>query len=466
MNLLCFDISSGGISAAVFDSQLTVRRIAETQWHLESSEAAAADLQVAHVLDAFRNCIRKLDVSDPGSVDAICIGTFLHSCLLLDADGEPLSPVFTWLDKRGQAGVVYIRARMGERYHSLTGCRYHPMFPAFKIAMLRVSEPRLLDETMRIVSIKALLLNRLTGSWIEDYGTASASGLFNIVNAEWDPELLALLGLDSGQFPAVTGATAIAAQITDRAAEEFGLAEGIPLIVGSGDGFLANVGTGCELPSRIAVTLGTSGVVRQTLNRPVVDSSSGTFCYRAGRDAYLIGCAGSNGGNVLDWGRRVLGTLENAESSEDPPIFIPLLHGERSPDWNPHLTASWHQLSARHTSADLARSVLEGVVFNLAHFLEIVQQTSHEAATDIVLSGNGFLHPLAAPTLAKISGIATWMPPMPGLASLRGAAICALRAFGQPVPVLNLERVSALNDAKLTARYADYRQLRQTRPQL
>ena len=48
--------------------------------------------------------------------------------------------------------------------------------------------------TKRIVSAKAFLIYRLTGSWIEDYGMASSWGLFNLNTGQWDPGLLALLG--------------------------------------------------------------------------------------------------------------------------------------------------------------------------------------------------------------------------------------------------------------------------------
>jgi sugar (pentulose or hexulose) kinase len=178
--------------------------------------------------------------------------------------------------------------------------------------------------------------------------------------------------------------------------------------------------------------------------------------------AYLLGCAGSNGGNVLDWGRSILGTVADANAATDPPIFLPLLHGERSPEWNPNLTGSWLGLTARHTAAHLSRSILEGVIFNLAHFIEIVQTTSALQASDSVLSGNGFLDPIAAPILAAVAGIPVLMPEQPGLMTLRGAAICAIRALGKPIPELRLRRIASCDTAKLLHRYAEYRRFRGT----
>jgi sugar (pentulose or hexulose) kinase len=180
----------------------------------------------------------------------------------------------------------------------------------------------------------------------------------------------------------------------------------------------------------------------------------------ADHGAYLLGCAGSNGGNVLDWGRSILGSLNGVEPSTDPPIFLPLLHGERSPEWNPNLTGSWHRLTARHTSADLSRSILEGVIFNLAHFVEIVQRTSGTDASSLILSGNGFLHPLAAPLLAAVAGVPVFMPENSGVLSLRGAAVCALRALGSTVPPLKPRQIPPLTDPKILERYAEYGRFR------
>src|SRR2546426_909288 len=190
-----------------------------------------------------------------------------------------------------------------------------------------------------------------------------------------------------------------------------------------------------------------------------VCSSDLTFCYRADLNSYLLGCAGNNGGNALDWGRSIFGDLDT-EASRDVPIFIPLLRGERSPEWDSRLTGSWHGLKACHTAADLVRSILEGVVFNLGHYVEILQRTSEQTVAEIVLSGNGFLHPLAAPILAAVAGVPVAMPSNPGAASLRGAAVCALRASGLPVPQLQVKRVVPLEDPRILARYSQYKELR------
>jgi gluconokinase len=458
MTAVCFDISSGGISAAIFESNGEIIRRIESRWHFITDKTGAATLSTDTIVERFKIVLQELNLS--ASVETIAIGCFMHNCVLLDANDRPLTPVFTWLDQRGDEGVTYVRSRVGDTFHELTGCRYHPMFPIFKVASLFVRDSEVLARARRVVSVKAFLIHRLTQSWIEDHGLASSSGFFNLKTNAWDTTLLKTVGLKSEHFPAIARRTGIAGRVTREAASQFGLREGTTVIVGSGDGFLASLGSGCESPSRVAVTLGTSGVARQTVSKAVLNTSSGTFCYRADEDEFLLGCASNNGGNVLDWARSIFGHVEGARG-DDLPVFIPLLHGERSPEWNASLTASFHDLKAHHGAPELARSVLEGVAFNLSWFVEILRKTSGDQISEIVLSGNGFLAPDAPRILASVVGVPVLMPADPGAASLRGAAVCAFQATGRRLQPLKVNEVAPLDASGLVERYQQFKQLRQ-----
>src|SRR5437773_499471 len=195
MTAVCFDISSGGISAAIFDANFAIVRRVESRWEFDTNKSGAATLSAGMIRERFKIVLRDLKV--PASVETIAIGCFMHNCVLLDANDEPLTPVFTWLDQRGEDGVTYVRSRLGDRFHERTGCRYHPMFPVFKLASLYVRDSPLIARTKRVVSAKAFLIHRLTQSWIEDHGMASSSGLFNLNMNNWDATLLASVGLTS-----------------------------------------------------------------------------------------------------------------------------------------------------------------------------------------------------------------------------------------------------------------------------
>jgi gluconokinase len=459
MDVLCFDIGSGGIRGARFNEQLDVSALHEVSWDLHRDAEGRATLSVYDIECAFYEVAHTL--APRPSPAAVSMGCFMHSFLVLSSCCAALTPVFTWLDTTAPEGIEAVRKKVGARFHERTGCHYHPSFPVFKLASTPAGRGN------RVASPKAWLAWELTGSFVEDVGMASASGLLNVHSGKWDPELLGIAGLDSEDVPVVVEPYSILGKVTEAGTSRFGIPSGTTLVSGSGDGFLANVGSGCTGPNRMAVTLGTSGVARQMVPKPSLNARAGTFCYRAASNAFLLGCASSNGGNVLDWARESFGAWAmDASSSPDLPIFFPWMNGERSLEWNPELRERWYGRHERHTGAELSRAVAEGVLFNIAQYVEVNERESGSSASEIVLSGNGFRDGFLQSLFASILGRELLNPDTAGLASLRGAAVYAWRALGHDASssleklLASAQRVTPTNDPALTERFARFKELR------
>ena len=73
-----------------------------------------------------------------------------------------------------------------------------------------------------------------------------------------------------------------------------------PLMLGAGDGPLANLGLGAVHPGMAACSIGTSGAIRVMVERPGVDPSGGSVLLRAHRGRWTVGGAINNGGIVLN----------------------------------------------------------------------------------------------------------------------------------------------------------------------
>jgi len=430
------------MSAVRFDGKLEAGGYEEIPWE--------TPLTAAGVTLAFQKLTHSIQRDDPAA--AIAISSFMHSFLVLGPDGAPQSPVYTWMDGAPPEGMDVIRSAVGSSFHHRTGCHYHPMYPVFKLASMKVAAGS------RIVSPKALLVETLTGKYVEDYGMAATSGLLDIHSANWDAGILRASNLSSANLPRLQEPQAIAGET----------ASGIAVVNGSGDGFTANIGSGCESSNRIAITVGTSAAVRQMVSTPVLDPSIGTFCYRAtAQNAFLLGCASNNGGNVLDWARREFGVATStAAPKREIPVFLPWLNGERSLEWNPRMRPAWHGRKPEHTPEELFRSVMEGVLFNLAQYVEVIEKSSGIRAEQIVLSGNGFLDPAVAPILAALVSRETLQPESSGLGTLRGTAVLAWRGLNHDAtPAVErllerAQRVVPVKDDGLRARFARFKELR------
>jgi len=460
MDVLCFDIGSGGVRGARFDQRLQVSAMHTAAWNLHRDAEGRATLSVYDIECAFSEVAQALTHPAPAAISIAC---FMHSYLVLSSCCAALSPVFTWLDTTAPEGLQTVRRKLGDRFHERTGCHYHPMFPVFKLA---ANPP---GRGNRVGSPKAWLAWELTGNFVEDYGMASASGLLDVQRGVWDPDLTKLAGLENEDLPLVVPPDVIVGTTSEASSSRLGIPSDIPLVVGSGDGFLANVGSGCTTPERLAVTLGTSGAARQLVSRPALDPKSGTFCYRASTDRFLLGCATSNGGNVLDWARESFGSMVDATDTAEEknlPVFLPFMNGERSLEWDPEIRESWHGRRDSHTPAQLSRAVAEGVLFNIAQYVEVLERQSGVRARDIVLSGNAFQDPMLGGLLASVLGRELMLPQSAGLATLRGTAVHAWQALGHDVApameneIRKSERIENVAQSSLSERFARFKELR------
>jgi xylulokinase len=161
-----------------------------------------------------------------------------------------------------------------------------------------------------------------------------------------------------------------------------------------------------------------------------------THLYRAATDTgwYAMGAV-LNGGLALGWVCDTLGAdWQQLYASAalaprlDDPIFLPHLHGERTPYLDPGLRGAWTGLSPRHNRGHLLRAALEGVAFAIRDALELVVEPDEKVA-QLRLAGGGSTNPAWRQMLADILG-RTLAPVEVPAASALGAALLGARAAG------------------------------------
>lgn len=328
-----------------------------------------------------------------GDVDAVAISCFWHSLVPVDRDDRPLGPVLTWRHLETTAELPLDP----EAVHARTGCPLHPSFWPLKIAGLQARGVR----AARYLSFSDLLTGGVTS-----VSMASATGLLGL-DGRWDAELMDALELDEEQLPEL----------------------GDELVLG--DGAAANLGSDALGPRRAALSIGTSGALR-TIHEPSAPRP-GLFLYRLDAERVCEGGSISDGGNLLDWLRRLVGEVPTAGLAGEPPSrldFLPLLGGERSPGWDADRRGAVTGLSFETTPRELVHAALEGVAYRLAEIVERMPEVEQ-----IVGSGGALRrHPDWAQILADVLERPVTLSAVDE-ASARGAAIFALERLGlNPFP--------------------------------
>jgi Sugar (pentulose and hexulose) kinases len=342
----------------------------------------AAAIERAAVL-AVKNAVQKAGISK-AELAAIGFSAAMHSLVPVSGEGLPLSPAFIWSDGRGTDQADRLTEEERQRFYTKTGTPIHPMTPFMKLLWMKETGFEPYHQAAYFMSIKEYLIYCWFGKRVIDYSMASATGLFNPSTLAWDDEILNLAGIRANQLSQIVAPTTLLGIMKEEIADEMGIASMVPVAIGAADGQLSNLGIGALLPGEVAVSVGTSGAIRQVTNEAKVSSRGETFCYSFTEDSYIIGGPTNNGGIALQWLKQLLndqGSYESflAEAGQSAPgaeglLFLPYINGERAPLWNQRARGNFYGMTVAHTKAHYVRAVLEGITFNLYQIGRALEQ--------------------------------------------------------------------------------------------
>ncbi len=391
------DIGTTSTKAVVFTQGGRVVAHHAVDYPLLRPTPAAAEQDPDVIFSAVVETIRtSLLQCPPGPREIVCVAfsAAMHSVIAVDAQGSPLTRSITWADNRAAAWGERIKQQPGsDALYRRTGTPIHPMSPLVKLAWLREAQPDVFARAERFVGIKEYVFFKLFGRWLVDHSIASATGLFNLTALDWDAEALSMTGVSREQLSTLVPTTHHVEGLTREMAQQLGLPEGTPFVIGANDGVLSNLGVNAIHPGDVAVTIGTSGAMRAVVDQPLTDPAGRTFCYALTDRQWVVGGPVNNGGIVFRWVRdefaaaecetakrlgidpyEVLTRIaERVPAGAEGLLFHPYLAGERAPLWNANLRGSFFGLAMHHRKEHMIRAALEGVIFNLHSILPAVE---------------------------------------------------------------------------------------------
>jgi xylulokinase len=339
----------------------------------------------------------------------------MHGLVILDRSGSVIRPSVIWCDQRSQPQVDFINRTIGKE--KILELIANPVLTGFtlpKLLWVRDREPGNFHRMRKILLPKDYVRFRLTGEFATEVSDASGTALLDVVRRRWSFDMMDWLGLDRDILPSVHESTDITGVISSQAAELTGLAPGTPVVGGGGDQAAGAVGNGIVETGIVSCTLGTSGVVFAHTDNAVWDPFGRvhTFCH-AVRDKWHVMGVTQGAGLSLQWLRNQLAPGMSydelmAEAATAPAgsqglFWLPYLMGERTPHLDANARGGWIGLTAKHTRADLIRSLVEGVSYSQKDCLEIVEQLDVPVSS-IRVSGGGARSPFWRQILADVFG--------------------------------------------------------------
>jgi gluconokinase len=398
MNILVLESSTTSAKAMLYSTKNGVVNTIDKVYEKKYPDTSIHDAEMVFsqtVALGKQMCVNR-------EIDIIVLSGTWHSVMLCDKQINPVTPVYTWAFVG--ANDLCKKLRMNKEYtknfYNRTGCMVNAIYPAFKLMLLKEQGYDL--SQYFIMGQGSYNYYKLTGQRVVMDSMASGSGLLNTHTKQYDSDILKEIGISDTQLGRIVSYRDTY-PLTKEGAELLGLKQGIPVVPTGPDGGLNQVGAGALKDGVMTFSVGTSGALRLSAQKPIISENQSTWCYMSPY-SWLSGVATSGCCNCVDW---VKDKLFNNELSYldiernfsntsfdnmvvDQPVFLPFLFGERCPGWNDERNASFNNVKPEHSAFDIYHSVLEGTLYNLYQsYLELTELNG--LPKKIKLSG-GILH--------------------------------------------------------------------------
>ncbi len=463
--ILALDLGSSSSRAMVFDARgraidgLEARDAHQLHIHADGTAEDDAEESLRRAASIVDRVLR-LAADRANEIGAVAMDTYATNIVGLGANGEPITPVYTYADTRATEDAAQLRKRFSEAAaQDRTGCLIRASYLPARFAWLRRTQPQLLGRARRWLSLGEFILDRFFGRALVSSSLASWSGLLNRRTVDWDQEWFNALPITVDQFSPVVDVDEPVWGLQSEWAARWPMLKDVPWYPAVGDGAAANIGSGCTTSDRAALTIGTSGALRIALTGVPDHVPWGLWCYRIDRNTSLLGGATNEGGNVYAWLRQTLNLaiddvgadLVSAQSAQgdhvgsplqaddfnqairaiEPDahglVVLPFIAGERSPGYAGDARAAINGLSINTRPIEIARAMLEAVAYR---FAIIAERMKIDPTARVIGSGGGLLH---APAWMQIFADVLNRPLIASAekeATSRGAVLLALRSLG------------------------------------
>lgn len=376
--------------------------------------------------------------------------------------GQPLSPVFSWQDRRAHAWVAQLQAH-GEAVHRKTGLFLSPHYGASKLRWaldhLPAVRQGLAAQTLCWGPLASFLVFRLCRErpLLADPQCAARTQLWNLQTHDWDPELLALFGLPAGFLP--RSVPTCHAWGTLEAAEV-----DIALTAVNGDQSAAVFAFGWPEADSAYINIGSSAFVQRALLAfpgHVPRQLTGIILDDGATRVYMVEGNVNGAGTALAWASNELGIDKLTEKlpqwferPEESPLFLNGIAGLGGPFWVAEFPS---RFVGEGEPWQKAVAVVESIVFLLQANIEHMARYVAPARRIRVSGGVSQLDGLCR-RLASVSGLPVHRRDDPE-ASARGIAYLAAQRPAEWSNAAHEEIFQPTSDQLLAERYRRWRSL-------
>ena len=400
------DLGTGSAKAIAMNDAGAIIDTAQVTYPILEPQPGFQEQPPTLIWNAFLNCIASITQQLQRSPSAISFSSAMHSTIPVNAHGDPLMNTIIWADNRSAAIARNLRQTpVAKNIYEETGTPIHAMTPVCKIIWLQTHQATIFKETAKFISVKEYIWHKLFHVYETDYSIASATGLMNLESLTWNETSLRTASIRNEQLSTLVNTNYYRTCSDESLCKQLGITPETRFFIGASDGCLANIGSFANEEGHLALTIGTSGAVRVTRQKPMLNFKAMTFNYRLDESTYVCGGPINNGGIALKWYAEkvlerklesttdyesLLDALKTTEAGANGLIFLPYVVGERAPIWNSEACGVFFGMRTYHEQRHFTRAIIEGISTSLYDIAYNMIETGLDIR-QINVSG-GFVH--------------------------------------------------------------------------
>ena len=257
--LMAVDAGTGSVRAVLFDLKGNQIECVQHEWthHEDPRYPGSMDFDWNTNWDLARDCIsgviRKSGIN-PRDIAAVSTTCMREGIVLYDKAGKEIWACAN-VDARSNDEVSeLLKSYPGlEKELYLESGQSYALDALPRLLWVKNKLPDVYEKIGAVGMFNDWLIYKMTGSLAVEPSNGSTSGLMDLKTRTWDPRIAERVGLRNDIFPEVKESGTIAGKVSAKGAQDTGLAEGTPVVVGGGDSQLGCIGVGVVLPNEAAI---------------------------------------------------------------------------------------------------------------------------------------------------------------------------------------------------------------------
>ena len=383
----------------------------------------------------------------PSDLAAVGVTNQRETTVIWDrTTGRPVHNAIVWQDTRTDT-ICNDLAKDGgqDRFREKVGLPLATYFSGPKIRWILDNVPGVRERAERgevvFGNIDSWCIWNLTGGvngglHLTDVTNASRTMLMNLKTLDWDPEILAIMGVPRAMLPEIRPSSQMYGECKEGV-------PGVPVAGDLGDQQAAIFGQTCYSVGEAKNTYGTGNFLLLNTGTSPIQSKSGlltTLGYKIGDQPAVYCLEGSIAitGALVQWLRDNLGMISQSSDIEKLAAtvednggvyFVPAFSGLFAPYWRSDARGVIAGLTRYVNKGHIARAVLEATAWQTREVVDAMNQDSGVALTSLRVDGGMVHDELLMQFQADVLGVPVIRPKVAETTSL-GAAYAAGLAVG------------------------------------